>query len=58
MRQCGRRGRGGWKIGCRAGGALGLRHKDIAAAKREISIVPHEDAKAKGRIRRQTEFFR
>src|SRR6266852_1259844 len=30
--------------GCRAGEALGLRHEDIAAAEREISIVPRENA--------------
>ena len=30
--------------GCRAGGALGLRHEDIAAAEQEISIVPRENA--------------
>ncbi len=30
--------------GCRAGEALGLRHEDIAAAEREISIVVRENA--------------
>ena len=30
--------------GCRAGEALGLRHEDIAAAEREISIVARENA--------------
>jgi integrase/recombinase XerD len=30
--------------GCRAGEALGLRHEDIAAAEREISIVPRDNA--------------
>ena len=30
--------------GCRAGEVLGLRHEDIAAAEREISIVPRENA--------------
>jgi integrase/recombinase XerD len=30
--------------GCRAGEALGLRHEDIAAAEREVSIVPRENA--------------
>lgn len=30
--------------GCRAGEALGLRHEDIAAAEREIRIVPRENA--------------
>jgi integrase/recombinase XerD len=30
--------------GCRAGEALGLRHEDIAAAEREISFVPRENA--------------
>lgn len=30
--------------GCRAGEALGLRHEDIAAAEREICIVPRENA--------------
>ena len=30
--------------GCRAGEALGLRHEDIAAAEREISILPRENA--------------
>jgi hypothetical protein len=30
--------------GCRAGEALGLRHEDIAAAQREISIVPRDNA--------------
>jgi integrase/recombinase XerD len=30
--------------GCRAGEALGLRHEDIAAAEREISIVRRENA--------------
>jgi integrase len=30
--------------GCRAGEALGLRHEDIAAAEREISIVSRENA--------------
>jgi integrase len=32
------------EMGCRAGEALGLRHEDIAAAEREISIVPRENA--------------
>ena len=32
------------ETGCRAGEALGLRHEDIAAAEREISIVPRENA--------------
>jgi integrase/recombinase XerD len=30
--------------GCRAGEALGLRHEDIAAAEREVSIVSRENA--------------
>ena len=30
--------------GCRAGEALGLRHEDIAAAEREISVVPRDNA--------------
>jgi hypothetical protein len=30
--------------GCRAGEALGLRHEDIAAAEREVSIVARENA--------------
>jgi len=30
--------------GCRAGEALGLRHEDIAAAEREISVVARENA--------------
>ncbi len=30
--------------GCRAGEALGLRHEDIAAAEREVSIVPRANA--------------
>jgi integrase/recombinase XerD len=30
--------------GCRAGEVLGLRHEDIAAAEREISVVPRENA--------------
>jgi integrase len=32
------------ETGCRAGEALGLRHEDIAAAEREISIVARENA--------------
>jgi integrase/recombinase XerD len=32
------------QTGCRAGEVLGLRHEDIAAAEREISIVPRENA--------------
>ena len=32
------------QTGCRAGEALGLRHEDIAAAEREISIVPRDNA--------------
>src|SRR5260221_11438316 len=32
------------EAGCRAGEALGLRHEDIAAAEREISIVPRDNA--------------
>src|SRR5712691_3774825 len=32
------------ETGCRAGEALGLRHEDIAAAEREISIVPRQNA--------------
>ena len=32
------------ETGCRAGEALGLRHEDIAAAEREISIVSRENA--------------
>ena len=32
------------ETGCRAGEALGLRHEDIAAAEREVSIVPRENA--------------
>ena len=32
------------ETGIRAGEALGLRHEDIAAAEREISIVPRENA--------------
>ena len=32
------------ETGCRAGEALGLRHEDIAAAEREILIVPRENA--------------
>jgi integrase/recombinase XerD len=31
------------ETGCRAGEALGLRHEDIAAAEREIRIVPREN---------------
>ena len=39
--------------GCRAGEALGLRHEDIAAAEREVSIVPRENANgARGQVRR------
>jgi len=30
--------------GCRAGEVLGLRHEDIAAAEREISVVPRDNA--------------
>ena len=33
-----------YETGCRAGEALGLRHEDIAAAEREISIVSRENA--------------
>jgi site-specific recombinase XerD len=33
-----------YESGCRAGEALGLRHEDIAAAEREISIVARENA--------------
>jgi len=33
-----------YESGCRAGEVLGLRHEDIAAAEREISIVPRENA--------------
>jgi integrase/recombinase XerD len=32
------------ETGCRAGEALGLRHEDIAAAEREVTIVPRENA--------------
>jgi len=32
------------ETGCRAGEALGLRHEDIAAAEREIRIVPRDNA--------------
>src|SRR5579863_8783868 len=32
------------ETGCRAGEALGLRHEDIAAAEREITVVPRENA--------------
>ena len=32
------------ETGCRAGEALGLRHEDIAAAEREVSIVPRDNA--------------
>jgi integrase/recombinase XerD len=32
------------ETGCRAGEALGLRHEDLAAAEREISIVARENA--------------
>jgi integrase/recombinase XerD len=32
------------ETGCRAGEALGLRHEDIAAAEREIAIVPRDNA--------------
>jgi integrase/recombinase XerD len=32
------------ETGCRAGEGLGLRHEDIAAAEREISIVPRDNA--------------
>jgi integrase/recombinase XerD len=32
------------ETGCRAGEALGLRHEDIAAAEREISVVARENA--------------
>jgi integrase/recombinase XerD len=32
------------ETGCRAGEALGLRHEDIAAAEREISVVPRDNA--------------
>src|SRR5271165_3887779 len=32
------------ETGCRAGEVLGLRHEDIAAAEREISIVPRDNA--------------
>ena len=32
------------EAGCRAGEALGLRHEDIAAAEREISVVPRDNA--------------
>ncbi len=32
------------ETGCRAGEALGLRHEDIAAAEREISVVPRVNA--------------
>ena len=32
------------ETGCRAGEVLGLRHEDIAAAEREITIVPRENA--------------
>jgi integrase/recombinase XerD len=32
------------ETGCRAGEVLGLRHEDIAAAEREISVVPRENA--------------
>jgi integrase/recombinase XerD len=33
-----------YETGCRAGEALGLRHEDIAAAEREITIVARENA--------------
>src|SRR5713101_5822973 len=32
------------ETGCRAGEALGLRHEDIAAAEREVSIVVRDNA--------------
>jgi integrase/recombinase XerD len=32
------------ETGCRAGEALGLRHEDIAAAEREVAIVPRDNA--------------
>jgi integrase/recombinase XerD len=32
------------ETGCRAGEALGLRHEDIAAAEREIAVVPRDNA--------------
>ncbi len=32
------------QMGCRAGEVLGLRHEDIAAAEREISVMPRENA--------------
>jgi integrase/recombinase XerD len=32
------------ETGCRAGEALGLRHEDIAAAEREVSVVSRENA--------------
>ena len=42
-----------YESGCRAGEALGLRHEDIAAAEREITIVARENANgATGQVRR------
>ena len=41
------------ETGCRAGEALGLRHEDIAAAEREISVVPQgERERRPGQVRR------
>lgn len=43
-----------WESGCRVGEALGLRHEDIAAAEREVTIVPRVNAnKARCKSREQ-----
>jgi integrase/recombinase XerD len=43
-----------WESGCRVGEALGLRHEDIAAAEREVAIVPRVNAnKARCKSREQ-----
>jgi integrase/recombinase XerD len=43
-----------WDSGVRIGEALGLRHEDIAAAEREITVVPRvNDNRARSKSRRQ-----
>lgn len=43
-----------WETGMRVGEALGLRHEDIAAAEREITIVPRvNDNRARSKSRQQ-----
>jgi len=43
-----------WDVGLRIGEALGLRHEDIAAAEREVTIVPRiNDNRARSKSRQQ-----